>query len=268
MKEIYGRDYNRLRPADQRVRRLEVERRLIEGGKRPVYYQIKTDVPSLSGGIAAPEGLVYRVCKEQIRGQPDRHPGSLSGGRDVRRSLPLRAHYADPDSLERLPFYKDAWVRKIISNYYCAEAERFIASGEQSVALSRYRRMGQIADDSATVQYNVGIIFLELDRPEEAAQYFERVTESDSEMGIAWYGLGRAHSVLGDAEDAIFYYKQALRKDRAGTLSSDRVYNALGNTYARKGMFRIAVQYWQEALRINPHNQAARANLERVRRDR
>ena len=266
MKEIYGRDYNRLRPTAQRMRRLEVERRLIEKGKRPVYYQIKTDVPPLSGVIAVPEGLVYRVSKEQTRGQGGKRTGPLSEG--ARRSFPSRARNADPDSLEKLPFYKDAWVRKLISNYYCAEAERLMVLEERTAALRSVRKMGQIAFDSATVQYNVGIVFLGLDRPEEAVSYFKQATELDSQMGIAWYGLGRAHSALGDVEGAIFYYEQALRKGRAGTLSSDRVYNALGNAYARKGMFPIAVQYWQEALRINPRNQAARANLERLRRGR
>ena len=76
------------------------------------------------------------------------------------------------------------------------------------------------------------------------------------------YELGRQYAIKGMNDNAILEFRKAVRADP----SNGEAHFALGVLYARKGVWDKAESQLQIALRINPQSQAAKAELERVRR--
>lgn len=243
MSEIYGPDYRDLPVHSRARRRREIERQWIIGGQRPVYYEIRTDMPSIPGYKVVPEGLAFRVKGEDEQA----HPTTFWETGAV-------------DSMEGLPFYKDPWVRKLLSNVHIHKGEMYLSLGDTVTAIREYERMAVIAWDSKATQYNAAAVFMELGQTERAAKYFQRTLALDPTMTICYYGLGKIAMRSDRLDEAIGYYQRALAQPQAG-FTYDRVYNDLGLAYARKGAWGPAILAWRRALQINPDNLFAQKNL-------
>lgn len=248
MSEIYGPDYRDLSVRRRAQRRREIERQWIIGGSRPVYYQIKTDIPSIPGCHVVPEGLAFRVRKEY----------------EQARLSPFWQTCA-VDSMEELLFYKDPWVRKLLSNYHLYKGEMYLSMRDTVKAIQEYECMAAVASDSKTTQYNTAALLMELGQIERAAKYFQRALALDPTMTICYYGLGKIAMRSNRLNEAIGYYQQALAQRQEG-FAYDRVYNDLGLVYARKGELPLAVRAWRRALQINPNSLFAQRNLRSIQR--
>ncbi len=81
-----------------------------------------------------------------------------------------------------------------------------------------------------------------------------KVTKSN---GIAHNNLGVALLELGNPEEAILHYREALRIDPKQAVA----HNNLGIALMKTGRSEEAITHFQEALRIDPRNAPARTNL-------
>jgi Flp pilus assembly protein TadD len=82
------------------------------------------------------------------------------------------------------------------------------------------------------------------------------------ESSAARYNLAVLYLNTGRVEEAVAQYRaiaQATPRD------SSNAYNQLGIIYAEKGDLRQAMESWQKALKIDPNNEQAQANLNQAR---
>ncbi|HID11351.1 MAG TPA: tetratricopeptide repeat protein, partial [Candidatus Latescibacteria bacterium] len=245
LSEPYGPDYRWLSPRDKALRRRWRELKWLSKGKRPVYYEVKADVPAIPRVRPFPDGLVFRALRE---------------GEDVPDPLEFWRR-CDIDSLERLPFHKDIWVRKILSNYRLAQGEAYLAAGDTARAAAAFERMAELVPDSKTVQHNVGVLFYRLGDLEEAREHLLRAVRLDPRNAGARYLLGRSFERLGAFQEALSWYREALRWG----FPEDRVFDAMGAVYAEMGRIEEARRWWRRALEVNPYNAEARRNLSESR---
>lgn len=78
------------------------------------------------------------------------------------------------------------------------------------------------------------------------------------------FDLGTAHYQAGDPEAAVPLFEAAITSAEDAALRAQSLYNA-GNAYAQLGQFDRAVDAYERALRIDPSDMDAKANLELVR---
>ena len=241
MSEPYGPDYRWLSPKDKAFRRRWKELRWLSEGRRPVYYEVEADVPRVRGVKVLPEGLVFRALREW-----EEAPDPLDFWRRC-----------DPDSLEDLPFYKDIWVRKILSDYRLAQGRAYLAVGDTLRAKECFRRMAELVPDSRTVQHNAGVLFYLLGDWSEAKGYLLRAVRLDMRDAGTYFLLGRTCERSGELQEALEWYGKAARWG----FPEDRVLSSFGVVYAKMGKYEEARRFWRNALELNPKNVEAFRNL-------
>ena len=85
----------------------------------------------------------------------------------------------DMENAEFRGSHLDPWVRKIQSNYWFMLAEAKREKGQKEEALKGYIRSAEVAHDSRTVQFNVGLMALRLGDVDRARLHAERAIEID-----------------------------------------------------------------------------------------
>ena len=149
------RDYEEQRQQELRSRR---EGELILS-RRPVFYLVPLNMP-LRGFRFMPMGLCYQAIPN------NRHPSRSSSGIDFTNA-------------ERVDLFRDPWVRKIQSNYWYMLGEYHRGRQEYEDALAAYEKAAEVAYDSRTVRYNVGLLNYKGGRLQEARRHAEASLEID-----------------------------------------------------------------------------------------
>jgi len=95
---------------------------------------------------------------------------------------------------------------------------------------------------------NLGVIYLQTGRVEEAAGQFEEAVRLNPNYAAAHNNLGNALIQSGHLQEAIGHYREAVR------LNPDyaEAHNGLGNALLQAGQFAEAQAQCQEAVRLNP----------------
>lgn len=106
---------------------------------------------------------------------------------------------------------------------------------------------------------DAGLLYLELDRPEDALRHFAAVTRLTPRSAVAWYNEGVALEAAGKAE-AAERYRQALALDP----SYSAAHNNLGNLLAKGNRINDAIAEYREAVRANGANAEAHCSLARA----
>jgi serine/threonine protein kinase len=83
------------------------------------------------------------------------------------------------------------------------EGLRLYRAGDYAGAHGHFQRAVQLAPDSASYRYNLGLALLRDDAVRPAMREFERVIRQDPERAAAHFYLGEAHLELGDTASAI-----------------------------------------------------------------
>ncbi len=191
---IYGKDYAKL-PFQQKSKfRRRVERALIQKEDRPVYYVIKKNLDFAPGYTLMPEGLCYRVVKE---------------GSDYR----IRDHFGnfvDPDSLSTTPSYKDKWTAKIVSNYHFSKADFYIALQDTLKAFQEYEKASTVAPESATLHYNLGIVYFRAKRYFKAEEKLKKAIQLDPYRSPPYYLLARVKLAQRERGEGRSYLEKAV----------------------------------------------------------
>ncbi len=88
----------------------------------------------------------------------------------------------------------------------------------------------------------------------------EKYLPSKKDRSKLAFNRGAAKYMQGEYDEALEYYKQALKSDDK-EIQKKAMFN-LGNTYQKKGETRSAVESYINALKIDPAYKAAKKNLE------
>jgi len=95
---------------------------------------------------------------------------------------------------------------------------------------------------------------------EDAIKVWDKMLEENPELKGIHYNQGNAQVRLGELDEAIKSYEQALSlKDRDALAD---VYYNMGNAYLQKQDTEKAKEFYRQALRLRPHDEDAKANLE------
>ncbi|HEV3141510.1 MAG TPA: tetratricopeptide repeat protein, partial [Vicinamibacterales bacterium] len=114
--------------------------------------------------------------------------------------------------------------------------------------------------DEPGLRDDAALLYLELGRPEEAAEHFRKALALKGLKGpsaAAHYNLGTALTLGRHLDQAEYEYRQALRIDPAYA----NAHNNLGNVLMAEGKFAEAAQEFRDVVRLQPESPMPHANL-------
>ena len=111
--------------------------------------------------------------------------------------------------------------------------------------------------DRAALRDDIAVLYMELDRPAEAAPHFEAALKLKPGMASAHFNYGTALAGAGRTDDAVAEYQRALqlRPDYA------IAHNNLGTALLHLGRAQAALASFREAARIDPRLGEAHLNV-------
>ncbi len=115
-------------------------------------------------------------------------------------------------------------------------------------------RINQAPNSNALIK--LGTLFLKHNLITDALRTFKKVLEIDPKSNRALILLATTYTRLNRNDEAINLLNRVVK---SGYSYAD-VYNKLGLAYANKGNYTNALNYYQEALRINPNYHEAQYN--------
>jgi tetratricopeptide (TPR) repeat protein len=131
-------------------------------------------------------------------------------------NAPARECYLNATRLAPLDF---RWI------YLLARLEQ--QEGRVDEAIRGYRIAGSLRPEYVAVPVNLGNIYLELDRLEDARGSFAAALEIQESIPAAYYGLGQVALSKRSYADAIDYFKKAL----ALAPEANRIHYSMGMAY-------------------------------------
>ncbi len=134
--------------------------------------------------------------------------------------------------------------------------------GRTDDAVARYNEALRLRPDFAEVQNALGLIYAAAGRMREALFHFSEAVRLKADYAAARYNFGVALAGQGKTSEAISQYSEAVQ------LKPDYEFAHLnlGLALARSGRVDEAIREFTAVLQINPQNKAARAALDRLRR--
>ncbi len=135
-------------------------------------------------------------------------------------------------------------VPELAENYYCEAAKRFVAEDCFEEALACYQQALVIRPDGALFMLNIGLLFFEKGRLDEAEPYFRRVMVAEPQRADVHNLLGNLLNARQCLEEAESAYLQAL------ALNPDyaEAYNNLGNLCKGLGRQAEAEAHYKKAI--------------------
>jgi tetratricopeptide (TPR) repeat protein len=123
-----------------------------------------------------------------------------------------------------------------------------------------------IRQDPSRIQLHddVGLLYMNLGRAEEATAHFGTSVRLKPESAAAHFNFGTALTVAGRLDEAIEQYQRALQIKPDYGLA----HNNLGNVLLRRENPGEALHHFREALRLDPSNAEAHYNVGSVLRSR
>ena len=120
-----------------------------------------------------------------------------------------------------------------------------------------------VAGKLANEHFRIGNIYLDYGRNNEAIEEFRKALKLAPTFPDVLTKLGIALRNIGEFEEAIMHFNKAKELNT----SYGPAWVQLGVTYFMKGLSGLAVEEWEEALRINPDLRDAKYYLEIIKRE-
>jgi len=152
----------------------------------------------------------------------------------------------------------DLWVQVLTKNdrdrQTLSDAFRPKMMAEDAIG---YEGMIKRDPSKITLHDDAGVLYLELNRPADAAVHFKASAELAPQSAAAHYNYATALTMTGKMPEAIAEYERtiAIRPDYA------LAHNNLGAALLRQGRTSEALDHFREALRLDPGYADAHFNL-------
>lgn len=135
---------------------------------------------------------------------------------------------------------------------FCSLASTYIAAGDYEKAEAAYDRAVEIEPSEAPAVYHrMGFALLEAGQIERAEAAVRRSIDLCFEKALHHCTLGDIQIKQGRLDEARGSYEQAITIDPA---SAEGFYNRLGNALASEGYHHQAIDAFEKALEMDPHN--------------
>lgn len=129
-------------------------------------------------------------------------------------------------------------------------ASVLLAQNQPGEALACLKKVLAKLPDEAEALYNAGYALLEMERYDEAAVYFKRLTGFHPKHGMGWHMLGEATRNAGHDEAALPYYRRAIPLLPGWY----QPYGAMGGILRDLGRYDEAITAYRAGLAIAPNN--------------
>jgi tetratricopeptide (TPR) repeat protein len=161
--------------------------------------------------------------------------------------------YRDEETLYRVTLAQnpDAWLA------HGNLGGLLVKAGHNEEAIEHLAIARRFHPEKIEINYNLGLAYLRLHRPAEAAPLFQAVLQTRPDDVESLGNLGDALVQQDRLAEAIPHYERAvqLRPELAG------VQNNLGNALLATGRLEAAVAHLEQATRLQPDNAEAHFNL-------
>lgn len=134
-----------------------------------------------------------------------------------------------------------------------AEARRQELAGNPEQAVATFERVIRDYPRDSDARLALGELLIELGRLDDARAMLETVTRDDPQNPVAWFQLGKAAIIAGDAQAAGDEYlvRALVIQNRLGNDEGrGEVLNALGIANERLGRLTQAGDYYEQAVRL------------------
>ncbi len=129
--------------------------------------------------------------------------------------------------------------------------------GRSEEAITLYKKAIALNPTDAEAYNNLAVIYQGLGRNEQAISLYKEAIRINPDFAKAYYNLGNAYKDLGRNEEIIPLYKKAIK---ANPEYAD-AYNNLGNVYYNLGKKEQAIALIKKAIAVNPDYAIAYQNL-------
>lgn len=96
-----------------------------------------------------------------------------------------------------------------------------------------------------------------------AKEYQKALNKSDGKNAAANFNLGNTFFKKGNSKDALKFYEQILANSNNKELQQNALYNK-GVVYQKENKIPEAIEAYKKALLLNPNDEDARQNLQRI----
>ena len=124
-------------------------------------------------------------------------------------------------------------------------------------AAVEFKRVISVKPDDATAYYNLGTLYLRMDRLPESREYLEKAVKLRPDYAEAWNNLGMIAGKNGQEEEAIRDFQRSL----AIRPSYETAVVNLGNLLRRKGALGEAKELLERAVQVSPDDPEANYSL-------
>lgn len=132
----------------------------------------------------------------------------------------------------------------------------YLQLGQFDKAISELEAALKLNPNKAKIYLNLGRAYCKNSQFDKALQKLNMALELDLSP-VVYYELGNVYLDMGKPEDAIKYYKDALRLDS----SYSPAYNALGTIYNEQGRYAEALQAFEKAAQTGSDSPINHYNL-------
>ncbi len=136
----------------------------------------------------------------------------------------------------------------------------------QADVVATYERSIELDPNSTGALVNLGTLYFNARKHQEAERYYKRALEVDPQYALAHFNLGNLYDERGDRGRAMQHYLEALRSNPS---YADAHYN-LALLYQNQGHKMKAARHWREYLKADPGSSwaaVARRELEKIKND-
>ncbi len=132
---------------------------------------------------------------------------------------------------------------------------------QDAEAIPHFVKAAELYPNNPRTFVGLGNALENLGRIDEAAEAYQKAILIDDKHANAYVNLGALFVKSRRLDDAIVFLERGLSLDPLSAVG----HNNLGAVYAMRGDFGLAVQHFEEALRLRPGYVSAEANLVRAR---
>lgn len=167
---------------------------------------------------------------------------------------PVRARWGQRSSDEM----GDLWIQVLTKN----EADLVTLTREFRAKVAAEDVHGYEAEiarrpDDAALHDDAALLYLELRRPDEAAEHFRKAMALKGPSPVAHYNLGTALTLARRLDEAASEYEKAIALDATYA----RAHNNLGNVRLAQGRAADAIAEFAAVVKLEPKSADALANL-------
>jgi tetratricopeptide (TPR) repeat protein len=149
---------------------------------------------------------------------------------------------------------------------FYSKGEANYKAGKYEAAVKDLREAVKLSPDWEDPHYVLALALTETGKLKEAIAEFKQVVKlaiKDQPKILSYYNMGNAYADLGDYQDAIDSYNQAIRlnTNSSNPQPLSKPHNNLGLAYAALGQLTEAVAEFDQAVQLKPDYAEAHYNL-------